>query len=119
MMMDQTDLGRLEEMVDSLLAGYNRVKDEKSQLLATLEAKEREIEELQISLAKLSDEKGDVRQKISSILGSIEDWEKGKVAGSDTIEEVNVSPEDSSVTESPMSEESEAEEQAQLFSLKG
>lgn len=119
-MMDQTDLGRLEEMVDSLLIGYNRLKKEKSQLLATIESKDREIEELQISLSQLNDEKGDVRQKISSILGSIEDWENDNTAGTAVAEDASLPREEAAPAhDAPVAEEPEADEQDQLFSLKG
>ncbi|MBU0966621.1 MAG: DUF904 domain-containing protein [Proteobacteria bacterium] len=71
------DLIRLAGVVEELLASFNQLKQEKSDLLQTLDEKENHIKELQGSVARLKDEKADVSQRVSGILAALENWEKG------------------------------------------
>ena len=71
------DLIRLAGVVEELLASFNQVKQEKQELLQTLDEKENYIKELQGSIARLKDEKADVSQRVSGILAALENWEKG------------------------------------------
>ncbi|MBU4264274.1 MAG: DUF904 domain-containing protein [Proteobacteria bacterium] len=72
------DLIRLAGVVEELLASFNQLKQEKSDLLQTLGEKENYIKELQGSITRLKDEKTDVSQRVSGILAALENWEKGQ-----------------------------------------
>ena len=71
------DLIRLAGVVEELLASFNQLKQEKQELLQTLDEKENNIKELQGTIARLKDEKADVSQRVSGILAALENWEKG------------------------------------------
>jgi hypothetical protein len=75
------DLIRLAGVVEELLASYNQLKQEKSELLQSVKEKELHILELQNSIARLKDEKTDVSQRVSGILAVLEKWEKGQEKG--------------------------------------
>ncbi|RJX35093.1 MAG: DUF904 domain-containing protein [Desulfurivibrio sp.] len=98
------DLIRLAGVVEELLGSYNQLKQEKQELLQTLEGKENYIKELQGAIARLKDEKADVSQRVSGILAALENWEKGQDA-----EEKKSGAENS--------DESFSEAQPQLFSM--
>jgi len=72
------DLIRLAGVVEELLASFNQLKQEKSDLLQTLDEKENYIKQLQGSITRLKDEKTDVSQRVSGILAALENWEKGQ-----------------------------------------
>lgn len=75
-MTKEADLVKLESVVTSLMGRFNALKQEKSELEAQLEAKEERIDELNEQINSLTTEKSDVRGRVSSLLGSIEDWEQ-------------------------------------------
>ena len=72
------DLIRLAGVVEELLASFNQLKQEKSDLLQTLDERENYIKQLQGSITRLKDEKADVSQRVSGILSALENWEKGQ-----------------------------------------
>lgn len=100
------DLVRLADVVESLLAKFNRLKEEKNELARTLQQREDEIRELNDTLATLQSEKADVYQRVSSILTSIDEWEKGQ--GPET-----------GAGETGDAQETPAEPSPQLFSMEG
>ncbi|MCK9297196.1 MAG: hypothetical protein M0P70_19180 [Desulfobulbaceae bacterium] len=70
------DLIRLAGVVEELLASFNQLKQEKSDLLQTLDERENFIKQLQGSITRLKDEKADVSQRVTGILSALENWEK-------------------------------------------
>lgn len=75
-MIETEDLGRLESVVEKLLADFNNLMIEKNKLETLLQQKNSEIEELQESFDKVHDERTQVHQRVSGILSSIEKWEQ-------------------------------------------
>lgn len=100
------DLVRLADVVESLLAKFNRLKEEKNELERTLQQREEEIRDLNDTLATLQNEKADVYQRVSSILTSIDEWEKGQGSEAGT-------------TETADAQETSTESTPQLFSMEG
>ena len=73
-------MAQLEAVVEKLLAGFNGLKQEKAELEAQLRQKNFEVEEVQEVLAALKEEKSLVHQRVTGLLQSIEEWEKGQAA---------------------------------------
>lgn len=85
-MTDNNELTRLEEIIDNLLNRYGKLEEENRKNLATIEARNEEIEELQQKLAGLEKEKEQVQERVSGILKSIEEWEGRERAGGNAEE---------------------------------
>ncbi|OKY74318.1 MAG: hypothetical protein BM485_13715 [Desulfobulbaceae bacterium DB1] len=98
------DLIRLAEVVEDLLANYNQLKKEKADLLQTISDRDCQIKELDEQLGRLQNEKHDVSKRVSGILSTIQDWEKGLVS-----EEKKESPENP--------QKAKSESIAHLFSM--
>ncbi|MCB2183438.1 MAG: DUF904 domain-containing protein [Desulfobulbaceae bacterium] len=79
-MEQNNDLTKLASVVEDMLSRFNKLKEEKEDLLLTLAAKEEQIKELQESVSSLNEEKSDVYERVSGILGSIDEWEKSQLA---------------------------------------
>ena len=87
-MIETEDLGRLENVVEKLLADFNDLKVEKNKLENLLQQKNNEIEELQEAFGKVNSEQTQVHQRVSGILSSIEKWEQHQSSqGQDAPEE--------------------------------
>ena len=77
-MTETEDLGRLESVVEKLLADFNTLKNDNNELEKLLEQKNNEIKELQSTLDQVHSEQNQVQQRVSGILNSIEQWEKSQ-----------------------------------------
>ncbi len=69
------DLVRLAGVVEDLLTRFNQLKDEHNKTVQSLQDSEAHAKELQESLDQVQSEKSDAYDRISGILGSIEQWE--------------------------------------------
>jgi chromosome segregation ATPase len=78
-MTETEDLGRLESVVEKLLADFNSLKNDKNELENLLEQKNNEINELQSALDEVRSERNQVQQRVSGILNSIEQWEQSQM----------------------------------------
>ncbi len=108
-MTKEADLIKLESVVTSLMGRYNALKQEKNELDAQLEAKEEKIDELNEQINSLADEKSDVHGRVSSLLGSIEEWEQN----------LDVDQQDSSGSDTSAGEDvnSEGKSESKLFQV--
>lgn len=70
------DLVRLAGVVEDLLSRFNQLKDDYDNTVQALQESDAHVKELQESLDKVQNEKSDAYERISGILGSIEQWEK-------------------------------------------
>ncbi len=76
----QEDLVRLEGIVEKLLHRLEGLKKEKLDLEAALRGKEEELMEMQRQNASLSEERSEVHQRVSRLIGVIEEWEESQAA---------------------------------------
>ena len=74
--MESSDFSKLEMVVKKLLDTLGTTKDENASLLMQLKNKEKKIEELEQALSALNSDKNDINCRVSSLISSIEDWEK-------------------------------------------
>lgn len=74
--MEFEELSRLEGIVEKLLAQYGSLKQEKEQLEAELDRKNRELSELRDTAAQLQEEKSVIHGRVNSLISSLEKWEK-------------------------------------------
>ncbi len=72
----QEDLERLEGIVEKLLHRLDGLVRERDELARTLQAREAELEELRRRNAGLVEERAEVHQRVSRLLGAIEEWEQ-------------------------------------------
>lgn len=70
------NLTLLEMAVDKLVLGMQEIKQKKLVLQASLESRDLEIKNLKEQLQVLQGERVQIDQRISSLLSSIEKWEK-------------------------------------------
>ncbi|MFH1218068.1 MAG: hypothetical protein V1706_16360 [Pseudomonadota bacterium] len=79
------DLIRLAEVVEELLTNFNQLKNENTELLQTISDRDFQIKEMEEQVNRLQNEKHDASKRVSGILSSIQEWEKG-IAGEEKKE---------------------------------
>jgi len=104
--MGASDFSKLEAAVEKLLASLNSVKKEKVDLQKQIAEKEVMIKELEKEVASLHDDQKKANDRVSSLISSIEDWEKG--VDVDKNEDNSPDPEEDSESQKP---------DGQLFSM--
>ncbi len=72
------DLVRLGGVVEDLLTRFNQLNDNYKKTVQSLQESEAKVNELQDSLDQVQNEKSDAYERISGILGSIEQWESSQ-----------------------------------------
>lgn len=80
-MKQDSELGRLENFVNSLLARYNALKDDNAKLSQDVLEKDEMIDDLRASLAQLESERSEISNRVGGIIQQIEQWEKDGGAG--------------------------------------
>ena len=71
-----SDIARLEEFVENLLAKYKQARKECATLEAMLEERDGECEKLKATIEELCGERSVVGEKVSGLIERIEKWEK-------------------------------------------
>lgn len=79
--MENEEFVRLEQLVDTLIDNYNRLKDDCRVLEGKLRESEEECELLKMELAELQEQRSEVSRRVSGLLGRIEEWESGRSGG--------------------------------------
>ncbi len=74
-MVQENELKRLEGFVSSLLEKFNSLQEENSELTERLQRREATIETLQEDLAGMKDERGEISNRVGSLIDKIEEWE--------------------------------------------
>lgn len=77
-MMQDSELGRLEDFVAKLLERFNALQADKKKVDDLLLQREGAIAALQEELAALKDERGEIGNRVSGLLERIEEWEAGE-----------------------------------------
>jgi chromosome segregation ATPase len=80
------NLTQLEAAVDKLLNAVHEMKREKLVLHARLESSGQEIVTLKQQIQVLQGERGQIEQRVNSLLGSIDRWERVHESGAVTAE---------------------------------
>jgi len=70
------NLTQLEVAVDKLLVSMNEIRQDKLLAEARLEEKDKEIADLKEQLEGLENERNQIHQRVSDLIGSIDKWEK-------------------------------------------
>lgn len=76
---------RLEKSVEKLLAGLDKIRQDKNVLQAELFQKEQENKELREEVARLLDDKNLIHERVTGLINSIEKWEKSSPEGSEGL----------------------------------
>ncbi len=72
----ENDLGRLEKIVEKLMANLDTIQQEKNALAATVRQLEEEKKGLQQELSRLKEDKDQIKKRVHTLIGSVEKWEK-------------------------------------------
>lgn len=82
----EADLNRLEKNVEKLLSRFDKIQSDNFKLqndIARMESDKQtlqgELSLLQKDIAQLRKEKNTIHQRVVSLIGSIEEWEKASV----------------------------------------
>jgi len=70
------DFARLEQFVEKLLYSHNQLKNEKNEMLAQLQAKQEEINELREMIKNLQEDRNVMHDRVTGLIGRIDEWEK-------------------------------------------
>ena len=74
-MENNAELVKLEQFVDKLITKYQKLKEEFHALQATLQERDAECADLKEQVSELSSERVVVGEKVSGLIGRIEQWE--------------------------------------------
>ena len=83
-MSQDSELVRLENFVSKLLEQYSQLKDENGRLNRELKDREETIVDLKGQLDENNLEKLEIGERVSSIIGKIEDWESTLGGGAES-----------------------------------
>ncbi len=100
-MENNAELAKLEQFVDKLLAKYHELKEEFHTLQATLQERDAECTDLKGQLSELSNERVVVGERVSGLIGRIEQWE----AEQEGLEAENTDDQDQSGVQGSLFEE--------------
>lgn len=113
-MTQESEFIRLEETVNNLLKRYSVLKAAKEALEIRVKNQDQEIDELRFNIQNMQSERGDVSDRVSSLLDQIEQWEQDlEEGGIEAQEETEAVQVESSEIESVLDEEEALEEYAQ------
>ncbi|MCI5120077.1 MAG: cell division protein ZapB [Candidatus Electrothrix sp. AUS4] len=87
--MENEEFVRLEQLVDTLIDNYNRLKDNYRVLEGKLRDSEEECELLKMELTELQEQRSEVSRRVSGLLGRIEQWESEQGNSGHTESEQN------------------------------
>jgi FtsZ-binding cell division protein ZapB len=108
-MEDRENLQRLDDLVGKLLNAYNDLQEKNKNLTDELQASQLEVAQLQEKVAGLQDEKTHVYERVSGILGVVEQWEQTHGNAGAAVEPEEVVSEEN--------RQKEVESSSQLFSM--
>lgn len=109
MMDHQGELGRLEGIIERLLASFDALKKEKKLLEEIVQKKEVEVHQLRQDISALNEEKQHICKRVDNLLATIEKWEEENVMPDDETNASEIEKSATQLEESPN----------KLFSLTG
>ncbi|MDH5524255.1 MAG: DUF904 domain-containing protein [Desulfobulbaceae bacterium] len=72
----EEDLGKLEKNVEKLLNSLDSVQDDRLKIKADLELLSQEKKALEEEVGRLKEEKRQILQRVTGLIGSIEKWQR-------------------------------------------
>lgn len=81
MMENNTELVRLEQFVDNLLARHKKLQESYQSLEERYEEKSAECEKMKSTIAELRSERSEVGARVAGLLDRIEQWESEQKSG--------------------------------------
>ena len=106
--MGNETLLKLEAVVQKMLGTIKELKSSNISLESQICDKDKKIEELESRLAAVSSDQEDISSRVTSLISSIEDWEKNDK------KDVGAPPDLADVSD-PVIEPSEVKQEPQLF----
>ena len=79
--MENEGFVRLEQLVETLIDSYNELKEKYRVLKENFKESEEECELLKMELTELQEQRSEVAQRVSGLLGRIEQWEADQSMG--------------------------------------
>ena len=76
-----SELGRLEEFVQKLLVSYRDLQDKNQRLGEEIRQHVGKIEALEHTIETMTDERGEISNRVSNLIGQIEEWESTQLDG--------------------------------------
>ena len=104
-MKQESELGRLEKFVNSLLARYNALKEDNARLTQDVQERDEIIEDLRDSLAQLESERNEISNRVGGIIQQIEEWERAERVRSDYRQQARTAKGASRAACSPLNRE--------------
>jgi chromosome segregation ATPase len=74
--MESSDFSKLEKVVEKLLSKLGSANLDNASYIMQIEGKDKKIAELEQKIEALNSEQNDISGRVSSLINSIEDWEK-------------------------------------------
>jgi len=109
--MGNDTLLKLETVVQKMLGTINELKKSNHSLEAQIHDKDMKIEELENKLAAVNSDQEEISSRVTSLISSIEDWEKNET------KDVEESAELVDVSDSVIEESERGEPGPQLFDV--
>lgn len=79
--MENEEFVRLEQLVDTLIDSYSTLQGKYRVLEGNIKESEEERELLKMELTELQEQRSEVAQRVSGLLGRIEQWEADQSMG--------------------------------------
>ena len=89
-MNQETELQRLEQIVEKLLSSFADLRAENAKLQQELSEKNKQLTELSNNLTTQESERGEIGKRVSRLVEQIEDWEKSLEDRVDTVTDADV-----------------------------
>ena len=86
-MNEENELARLEGFVSTLLEKFNGLQNNNKELTERLQRRDATIVSLEDEIASMKDERGEISNRVSGLIGKIEEWESAIVTETVVSEE--------------------------------
>ena len=86
-MNEENELARLEGFVSTLLGKFNGLQNNNKELTERLQRRDASIASLEDEIASMKDERGEISNRVSGLIGKIEEWESATAVETPVIEE--------------------------------
>ncbi len=108
-MSQESELIRLENYVGKLLQSFREQKDENTRLMLELQDREETISNLREQVATNERERNEIGDRVSRMIGRIEDWETNMVEETDPADQPNLGDDADLGAEAHLEEEASRE----------
>ena len=86
-MNEENELARLEGFVSTLLEKFNGLQNNNKELTERLQSRDASIASLEDEIASMKDERGEISNRVSGLIGKIEEWESATAVETPVSEE--------------------------------